>query len=278
MFVGSFANLFAIGACYDVARLQQLPRRRRIIALSASNTSKTAQAFGEQTYWERSYVEALKEEAGENKVNQRATDADPPVAAFSWYCRWEDLSPFFSELLEKKNIPSNPKILVPGVGNDPTILEMHKQSGYSNIFAFDYAPSAVECCQKFLGEELMQSGNIQLSVADARDLSDAYDDETFDVVLDKGTLDSIYLIGNCKERKYHNLEQSVKELARVIQPGGFVMSVTAVATDAIDQIFDKMDGVWAKVLDTREEVYVTEDGFASVNVDATLLGWVRSST
>lgn len=253
--------------------LQQCPR----FALWSFNTCKTAQSFGEQTYWESSYVDALNEERGQNNVDPLATDGTP-AAAFSWYCQWEDLSPFLSELLEKNNIPSNPKILVPGVGNDPTILHMYKQSGYSNIYAFDYAPSAVECCQKFLGEDLMRSKHIQLSVADARDLSGVYDDAIFDAVLDKGTLDSIYLIGDGKESKYHNLEQAVKELSRVTQPGGFVMSVTAVATDAIDQLFDNMGDVWTKVLDTREEVYITDDGFASVNVDATLLGWVRSSS
>ena len=143
-----------------------------------SNNSNVAKAYGKRSFWESSYEESLDESA--------ASDI-----SFSWYCRWEDLSPFveewmrlylltpfisidedegepysvyFSSLLRKQ------RILLPGVGNDPLLLDM-VQEGYTNISAFDYAPSAIRCCEQMLEEKGKDYLKIvDLKVADAREL------------------------------------------------------------------------------------------------------------
>lgn len=129
--------------------------------------------FGRMKYWDETYA---KEEE------------------FSWYCsNFEDLYPFWSELVpvNNNNNNNNNKILLPGIGNDASMVQMYDY-GYHNLVAFDYAPEGVAQAKKLFGEERLANG-VDISVADARNLS--YNDEEFDAVLEKGTLDAIYLSG-----------------------------------------------------------------------------------
>lgn len=189
---------------------------------------------------------------------------------FSWYTGWEDLEPFVRDLVpcEKSHI------LIPGVGSDRAIVDMY-DAGYQNLTAFDYAKAGEECSRKLLGDDRVReegehhSPGVILLVADARNLP--FEDSSFDAVLDKGTLDAIYLSGGRdKKLAAEYLNMAVSELSRVLTKDGIVISVTAACTDAIQSAFDSFD-VWKQIRDGTP--YITEDGFASNNVDATLLAW-----
>ena len=246
--------------------------------ISPKVSSISLDAFGKQSYWESSYEEALI-----------SSDEEPSsTSSFSWYSSWDDLSPFILDLQMKhlvSNDTPNPytlNILLPGIGNDPILVDMAKE-GYQNLSAFDYAPSAISCCQRLLARSLHnlpQIHNIQLDVADARNLKEFYPSNKFDFALDKGTLDSIYLIGGADKAKGRGyVQDSIRELYRVMKPGGVVMSVTAVVPDIIDEVFEEeIDGdsnCWRKILDTRDEVVFSSEGYASINVDATMIAFVR---
>lgn len=210
-------------------------------------------------FWDDSYRQALDQPDG--------TD----TKVFSWYCGWDDLQPFFSELVPDKNS----RIMVPGIGNDGCIRDMFDY-GYNNLSAFDYAPEGVECAKRILGHrvQLMED----LRVADSRDL-DCYENSSFDAVFDKGTLDSIYLSGgNDKDLARKHLGMAVSELARTVKPGGIVFCITAACTNSIQKSFDEnnannSDQVWEQLRDGS--LYMTEDGYTSNNVDATILVWKK---
>ena len=229
--------------------------------------------FGRMTYWDESYRQSQGENQHDSSKQHNAKDADVTSTdtTFSWYCGWEDeLEPFFSELVQLEN---NPSILVPGIGNDACIRDMF-DSGYRHLSAFDYAPEGVECAKRMFGPERLSLMD-DLRVADARDLP--YADAKFDAVLDKGTLDSIYLSGgNDKDLARTHLGMAVSEMARLVKVGGIVFSVTAACVDAIQRSFDESNenlGCWRQLRDGS--LHMTDDGYTSNNVDATMLVWER---
>ena len=186
------------------------------------------------------------------------------------YCGWEDLAPFFSELAP---LDSSPSILIPGIGNDACIRDMFDE-GYTNLTMFDYAPEGVECAKRMFGDKRLQQVE-DLRVADARDLP--YDDDCYDAVLEKGTLDSIYLSGGKdKSLAKKHLDMAVDELARVVKEGGIVFSVTAACVDAVQLSFDGCNErreCWEQIRDGS--LYITDDGYTSNNIDAIMLVWRR---
>ena len=119
---------------------------------------------------------------------------------------------------------------------------------------------------------------MDLRVADARSLP--YGDDAFDAVFEKGTLDAVFLSGGRdKTLAYDQLRLCAAEMARTVRRGGVVLSLSAPATEPIDRAFRecRSDGggarCWRQLIDG--DSFVTDDGFASINVDATILAWER---
>lgn len=227
-------------------------------------------AFGKQSFWESSYESELS-----------SSEEEQSAGSFSWYCNWEDLAPFVTDLIQSQVTPVNKKplfqqhVLLPGIGNDPTLLHM-AQEGYTNLSAFDYAPSAITCCKNLLSRHSLSHSSIQLNVADARDLQGIYSSNIFDFVLDKGTLDSIFLIGgDDKNMGRAYVHDAISELYTVMKPGAVILSVTAVVPDVIGDLLDGDSSRWCKVLDTRDGVFISSEGYASINVDATMIAYIR---
>mmetsp|Transcript_53784 Transcript_53784/g.160977 ORF Transcript_53784/g.160977 Transcript_53784/m.160977 type:complete len:226 (-) Transcript_53784:150-827(-) len=186
-------------------------------------------------------------------------------------------NPFFSELVPDRSS----QVLIPGIGNDGAMVDMY-DSGYKRMTAFDYAPEGVECARKMFGEERLmadtdannnRSTGAILCVADARSLPFA--DGSFDAILEKGTLDAVYLSGGKdKELAAHHLSMAVTEMARVVRTGGIVFSVTAACVDAVTSSFVAGEGtLWKQVRDGS--FYITDDGIASNSVDASILAWEK---
>ena len=211
--------------------------RAHVLVMDGQGTT-----YGRREHWESAYAAADGER-------------------FSWYTGWNDLEPFVAELVGKSE-----KVLLPGIGNDAAMVDMY-DSGWRHLTAFDYAPSGVARAAALFGS----SRPIELSVADVRDLP--YSDATFDAVLEKGTLDAVFLSGGSVEvQRKRNLQRAVDELHRVVRPGGVVFSVCAAAAAHLPAAFASSTS-WRVLRDGS--VHVTDDGVASINVDATMLAWER---
>lgn len=223
--------------------------------------------FGRRDYWNEEYRSASSQLEGEDGAGE-----------FSWYTGWSDLEPFFVELVPDRSS----RVLIPGIGNDAAMIDMY-DSGYKEMTAFDYAPEGVECARKMFGPDRLatsidggenDSSGAKLLVADARKLPFS-EEGSFDAVLEKGTLDAVYLSGGKnKTLAAQHLSMAVSEFARVLRPGGIVFSVTAACVDAVKESFRAGEGtLWKQVRDGN--FYITDDGIASNSVDASILAWER---
>jgi SAM-dependent methyltransferase len=201
--------------------------------------------FGRQTYWNECYEKERE---------------------FSWYAEWKDIQPFFTELVPLNHEQPPPRVLLPGIGNDRSMVDMYDH-GYTQMSAFDYAAEGVECAKEFFADR-----DCDLLLADCRNLS--YENDSFDAILEKGTLDAVYLSGaHDKELAAEYLAMAVSEMARVVRKGGVVMSITAACADAVQEAFEKC-GKWRVLRDGG--FYATDDGFTSNNIDATIFAWERT--
>ena len=210
-----------------------------------SALAAAAQPFGRQDYWQGVY-------------EQQTSD-------FSWYAAWPELEPFIVEWVSQDH-----DILLPGVGCDALLKDLWN-AGYTELAAFDYAPRSIEYCQSTM--LLPEEANVQLVVADARDLS-CYESASFDAVLDKGTLDAIFLAGDTAAQRLNNLQRSISELQRVLRPGGIFWSLSGICADGLRKLNDEcwMKPVPWQVL-TDGSLYTTRDGYTSNNIDGTLMVW-----
>eukprot|EP00978_Attheya_sp_CCMP212_P002791 scaffold5715_cov55-Attheya_sp.AAC.2 len=253
----------------NVRRLSSLPLSS-LHAMSSSSSSSSdmdslrepneeeSPRFGRQAYWNEFYSKdsTTKSTTDSGSSTSSSSSSNNDGGGFSWYADWSDLEPFFAELVSMDS-----RVLIPGIGNDASMVDMY-DSGYTNMVAFDYAEQGVECAKRLFGP----NRHVDLAVADARSLK--YETGSFDAVLEKGTLDAVYLSGGTdKERAAHYLSMAVSELARLVRPGGIVFSVTAACAPAIDHCFQHQQpaDTWKQIRDGS--IYITEDGFASINVD-----------
>lgn len=226
--------------------LTNTPRTRRhsINKRALSFSSSPAQPFGEQSYWQDFY---------------RSRDA-----GFTWYAGWEDLQPLVEDFLQRDHRDTH--VLVPGVGTDSLLTDLY-DAGYI-VSAFDYATESIAFCRSNLNGRL-----IDLENADCRSLP--YTSQTFDVVLDKGTLDAIYINGATNPEKIENLQKAVTELQRVLRPGGIFWSLSGICIEALPTLASTWDG-WECFADGS--FYTTKDGYTSNNVDGSLFVWKKPSS
>mmetsp|Transcript_31058 Transcript_31058/g.47379 ORF Transcript_31058/g.47379 Transcript_31058/m.47379 type:complete len:290 (+) Transcript_31058:122-991(+) len=237
-------------------------RRRSSISNANIPSDPTDSNFGRKDYWNSLY---------EKESN------------FSWYAGWDELEPFVTEFVPSLN---NPRMLLPGVGNDQMLVDM-VQYGYTNLTAMDYAPEGIERCR----DMLMQSNNnneVQLVVADARNLQGVFenDEEYFDAVFEKGTLDAIYLSGGKnKTLAAQNLQLALTELSRCVRKGGIWISVAGVVDKEIYNAMNAMtmtnppqddkQSMWTCLVG-HGSIHTTDDGYTSNNIDGSLLVWKKN--
>ena len=138
---------------------------------------------------------------------------DHAADEYSWYYGWEVVRQHWERAVPNKDA----KILLPGIGNDPLLLDL-VSSGWQQCTAFDYTESAIERQRDLLSYNPQATSSVQLQVWDATALPDEMSSTPFDAVLEKGALDAIYLSGEGQ------VEKAARELWRVTKRGGVCLS------------------------------------------------------
>lgn len=155
--------------------------------VSACNTYN----YGDALYWDARYIQ----EGG----------------SFDWYQRYSALRPFV-----RKYIPTSSRVLMVGCGNAVMSEDMVKD-GYEDIMNIDISSVAIDMMRRKY-EHIPQLKYLQM---DVKDMS-FFPDESFDAVVDKGTLDSLM----CGASAPISAAQMLGEVSRLLKPGGIYMLIT----------------------------------------------------
>ena len=148
--------------------------------------------------------------------------------SFEWYQRYPTIKPYLLPLLQKYQ---NPKILILGCGNSKLSENLYKE-GYKNIINIDFSKVCINQMQvAYSNYETMK-----YLVMDACDMN--FDNGNFDIVIDKGTLDSIL----CSDESSHNANRCVAEINRILQPNGSLFCVSYGIPDYRSQYFETIPG------------------------------------
>ncbi len=142
--------------------------------------------YGKIEYWEERYL----------KRNDQ----------FDWYQTYPDLKEILSNHISK-----NAKILNVGCGNSRLSESMY-EDGYENIINIDFSNKVIQ----YMDEKCRgKYPKMIFKVLDACEMKD-FDSGQFNIVLDKGTLDSIL----CSENPLQNSQKMISEVYRVLNHDG----------------------------------------------------------
>jgi SAM-dependent methyltransferase len=188
-------------------------------ALSGDEAARSA--FGTKEYWDELY----------------AGRGDFPADEYTWYFGFDSYQQIVQEHVNKDS-----DILIPGIGNDPILLNL-LQKGYQNLTATDYSEHAIDRQLDLISYQYSEDA-AELRHMDARQMDETWTDR-FDVIMEKGALDAIYLSGE------GNLELSVEEFQRILKPGGVLISVSGVVPEELRrEVFKE----WEWIRDGSDEL------------------------
>jgi len=166
----------------------------------------TEPAYGSRDYWDQRY-------------------ANPETSNHEWYFGYDTLQPLVHELLPTL-LSDQWSALEIGCGDRPLLPDLVADPHFAKCRAicFDYAPTVVRALRHAAREAARKNPALPVvsyEQADARSLS--YSNDSFDIVLDKGTIDAMM----CSNTEgVQNAQQICSEAARVVSPGGVIVVVS----------------------------------------------------
>ena len=152
--------------------------------------------FGDAHFWEERYVKERKS-----------------TSTVEWYTDWEAMRlyvvPYLSET--KKD-----RILQIGCGMSELAAALYRD-GYKNVTSVDISESAIDFQKRKFG----RWEGLQYQVADVTKL-DAFPDQTFDVVIGKACIDSLFCSYSC----VFAVQRALTEVHRLLKDGGRFFSIS----------------------------------------------------
>ncbi|KAK3138868.1 hypothetical protein QOZ80_5AG0374490 [Eleusine coracana subsp. coracana] len=156
--------------------------------------------FGAAAYWDARY-----------SSGSSAGGGGGGGGFFDWYQTYPALRP-----LLRARVPASSRVLMLGCGNS-LLSEDMANDGYEDIVNIDISSVVIEQ-MKEKHTEIPQLKYMQM---DVRDMS-VFDDESFDCVLDKGTLDAMM----CADDAPDGASKMLEEVARILRPCGIYLLIT----------------------------------------------------
>ena len=150
------------------------------------------QNYGDKNYWEERYDE------------QNGT-------TFDWLEDYESIKPIIDNLGIKKDF----RILNVGCGNSEFSEKMYDE-GYTHNYNIDICKNVID----FMAKRNEGKKGLHFNVMDVCEM--AYKDETFDLIIDKSTIDALL----CGDHSYMIVAKMLKEISRVLKTGGYYIIIS----------------------------------------------------
>lgn len=141
------------------------------------------------------------------------------VNSFEWYAEWENIKDYLIKDINKKN-----KILIIGCGNSNLSNEMYK-NGFTNQINIDYSDLVIEQMKKMYS-------NLEYIQMDVTKMD--FDDNSFDIVLDKACLDAI--LCNDKQDVLDSVTQMMNEIKRVLKSDGKYLCISLLQSHVVKKL------------------------------------------
>ena len=149
--------------------------------------------YGEKKYW----VDRYESQKGKT---------------FDWLEDYESIKPMIYEIGIKKNA----YVLNVGCGNSEFSEKMYND-GFTNNYNIDICPNVIN----YMKERNKGKDGLVYKEMDARNMKD-FKDETFDLVIDKSTIDALL----CGDHSFENVALMTKEISRVLKTGGIYFIIS----------------------------------------------------
>ncbi|CAO3608709.1 unnamed protein product [Cunninghamella blakesleeana] len=158
-------------------------------------------AYKTKAYWEERY---------------KNEDAN---TTFDWFKTYSELKPLLSQHIKDKNA----SILMLGCGNSTFGEDMYKD-GYKNITNIDYSETVINNMKERC-KDMPEMKWIEMDIKDLK-----FDNESFDVIIDKGTMDALMCdkgdVWDPSEELIQEVKGEVDEVQRVLKVGGVFLYIT----------------------------------------------------
>eukprot|EP00746_Dinoflagellata_sp_MGD_P138481 gnl/MRDRNA2_/MRDRNA2_72131_c1_seq1.p1 gnl/MRDRNA2_/MRDRNA2_72131_c1~~gnl/MRDRNA2_/MRDRNA2_72131_c1_seq1.p1 ORF type:complete len:243 (+),score=37.13 gnl/MRDRNA2_/MRDRNA2_72131_c1_seq1:74-802(+) len=151
--------------------------------------------FGDKEYWEKRYSKPAK-----------GYDQDK---GYDWYGPWS----YFRDSVSGPAFRPEDKILVVGCGNSNLSTDLVSE-GFTHVTSMDWSAQVIKLMQE-------RYPDMNWIEANVRQMQGVFESSSFDVVIDKGTLDALRTW-----RKGIEHQEMFSEVSRVLRPSGRYVSVT----------------------------------------------------
>ena len=167
-----------------------------------------APPYGETQYWNDRY----RSQTGES---------------FEWIQPW----PAIYSRIEHRIAPQKPTGLVIGCGNSKMSFELLRIVG--KVHSIDISSVVInEMKERYSGEPRLEWQRMDCTKMN-------FPNNSFDYVFDKGTIDTLVSYDDDETKR---VEATVKEVARVLRPGGYFVVVSFGIPETRKRYFDKVHG------------------------------------
>lgn len=139
--------------------------------------------YGDNSYWDQRYQENEDE--------------------YEWFLSWANVVPYIKKYLRKKMTCLNI-----GCGNSPMSYQMYDSGYFTSVTSNDISKIVINQMK----EKYRENKNLLWDVMSCTSME--YPENTFDFVIDKGTIDALY----CASDSDSLISQTLNEVSRVLKP------------------------------------------------------------